>query len=466
MASKSIFNFGNKKQDLKGKYVLITGAAQGIGLQTAHEFANAGSHLILTDINEEKLEMAKYELSKYKDIEVHTYKVDVADKNAVQKLANDVYSHIGVLDILINNAGIGHHGAMDETSLETWKRLIDINLWGPLYHIYAFLPMMKAQGSGHIVNVSSGQAFFRIPTWGAYASIKLAIGAISEILHYELQSQNIKVTTVYPYMVNTGFYNDVETHSLGSMLTMKLLPLYSQTPEAVGKIIFKAVQKGKRVEMVHLLNSIGKGLHFLSPISNIFSKTVNMAMNGPTKTLKNSVLMERLENFANMLTSLSNGAFGNLGFQMEEVMSGEHEFVQGKKGKLPMEFKVVWGAESLTDWANPFNEDFMCNTLEGTVTVGGLCENAPCTGRLELKYFTEQKIRYTFDFEVDGEEYQFIGEKRDIYPWNLPYSHTCCFGELRKAGSDKVISNSITHFHWDTLPQFLGSFELLKEGAA
>ncbi|WMX14456.1 MULTISPECIES: SDR family oxidoreductase [unclassified Aureispira] len=463
MALKSIFNLKNKKQDLRGKYVLITGAAQGIGLKTAHQFAAAGSHLILTDINEEKLALAKVTLRKYKDIDVQVFKVDVSSKKAVQEMADTIRQRIGRIDILVNNAGIGHQGSMEDTSLKTWKRLIDINLWGPLYHIYAFLPMMKAQGSGQIVNVSSGQAFFRLPTWGAYAAIKLAMGAVSEILHYELQQYNIKVTTVYPYMVNTGFYKDVEAETLGTKLSMKLLPLYSQKPETVAKTIFKAVEKGKRIEMVNVLNNMAKGLHFFNPVSNIFSKTVNFALNSSNRSIKNSPVMQSVENLVNLLTNISYGALGEVGFKMEEVMSGEHEFVKGKQGKLPMEFKVVWGTENLVDWANPFGEDFMCNTLSGTVTIGGLCENAPCRGRLELKYFTEQKIRYTFYFQANGESYEFIGEKRNIYPWNLPFSHTCCFGELRKVGSNKVLSNSITHFHWDTLPAFLGSFELLRD---
>lgn len=462
MALKSIFNLGKKQQDLRGKYVLITGAAQGIGLKTAHEFAAAGSHLILTDINEEKLATAKSKLLKYKYIDIHTFKVDVSDRKAVQKMAKEVLCRIGRVDVLINNAGIGHQGRMEDTSLKTWKRLIDINLFGPLYHIYAFLPMMKTQGKGHIVNVSSGQAFFRLPTWGAYAAIKLAIGAISEILHYELQEYDIKVTTIYPYMVNTGFYKDVEAESLGTKLSMKLLPLYAQKPKKVAKTIFKAVEKGKRVEMVSVLNSVAKSLHFLNPVSNVFSKTVNFALNSSNSSLKESPVMEQLEHLVNLLANVSYGTLGDVGFKMEEVMSGEHEFVTGKKGKLPMEFKVVWGAESLVDWANPFEEGFMRNSLEGTVTIGGLCKDTPCTGRLELKYFTEQKICYTFYFEVEGEAYEFVGEKRNIYPWNLPYSHTCCFGVLRKAGSDKVLSNSITHFHWDTLPAFLSSFELVK----
>lgn len=465
MALKSIFNLGKKKQDLRGKYVLITGAAQGIGLKTAHEFAAAGSHLILTDINKEALTMAQSELLKYKHIDVHTFKVDVSDRKAVQQMADEVLRRIGRVDILINNAGIGHQGTMEDTSLKTWKRLIDINLFGPLHHIYAFLPLMKTQGSGQIVNVSSGQAFFRLPTWGAYAAIKLAMGAISEILHYELRQYDIKVTTVYPYMVNTGFYKDVEAESFGSKLSMKLLPLYSQKPKTVAKKIFKAVEKGKRIEMVNVLNNVAKNLHFLNPVSNVFSKTVNFALNNSNRSIKDLPVMEQLESLVNMLAGVSYSRLGDVGFKMEEVMSGEHEFVKGKKGKLPMEFKVIWGTESLIDWANPFEDDFMCNSLNGTVTIGGLCENVPCSGRLELKYFTEQKICYTFYFEVAGEAYEFVGEKRNIYPWNLPYSHTCCFGELRKVGSNRVVSNSITHFHWDTLPAFLGSFELLRERA-
>lgn len=465
MDLKSIFR--KKKTNLKGKHVLITGAAQGIGLETAIQFAEAGSHLVLTDINEEKLAAAKRTIEEY-GVGVWTYVVDVSDKEQVETVAKTVEKEIGCLDILINNAGVGHHGELDETSLNTWKKLIDVNLWGPLHHIYAFLPLMKEQGSGHIVNVSSGQAFFRLPTWGAYAAIKLAIGVISEILHYELKKYNIKVTTVYPYMVNTGFYTGVETKGLGSKLSMALLPLYSQKPETVAKIIFKAVKKGKRIEMVNVLNHFAKYMHVLSPVSNAINNALTWALSSKNKEDKEKdyAILETLAGLFETLGDQVNNFAGEVGFCMDEIMSGDHEFVdeeRKKEGKLPMEFKVTWGAESLTDWMNPFNPEFMTNTLEGTVTIGGLCEDTPCEGVLELRYFDQQKIRYTFDFEVDGEDYRFVGEKRNIYPWNLPYSHTCCFGELRKADTNELISNSITHFRWETLPEFLGSFQLLKD---
>ena len=462
MELKSFFR--KEKNNLKGKLVLITGAAQGIGLHTAAEFANAGANLILTDINAEKLEEAKHRLSR-KGVKIETYTVNVADKEAVQQLAETVLEKYGKLDILINNAGIGHHDELEDTSLETWEKLLNVNFWGSLYHIYAFLPAMKEAGKGHIVNVSSGQAFFRMPTWGAYAAIKLAMGVISEIMHYELKRYNIKVTTVYPYMVNTGFYKDVESDSLGGKLSMLLLPLYSQKPETVAKIIFKAVSRGNRVEMVNPLNTVAKYLNTFPISSDILNKVLTFFLSESNEKLLEKIPSLQIALFTIMnLSSKLQNASGELGFSMDEIMQGEHEFVNGfgPEGKKRMIFKVNWGTSQLIEWLNPFGDNFMVNELEGTVSIDGLCEEAPCSGKLELKYFSEQKIKYTFEFEAAGEDYIFIGEKRNIYPWNLPYSHTCCFGELRLKESNELVSTSITHFRLDTLPEFLSSFQIIK----
>lgn len=463
MELNSFFKKKNKEQ-LKGKWVLITGAAQGIGLQTAAQFADARANLILTDINTEKLLEAKRRLSK-KAVRILTFTIDVSDKTAVEQLAKDVLDKIGKLDYLINNAGIGHHDELEDTSLSTWKKLIDVNLWGPLYHIYAFLPSMKKAGSGNIVNVSSGQAFFRLPTWGAYAAIKLAMGVISEIMHYEVHRYGIQVTTVYPYMVNTGFYNDVEGESLGAKLSMKLLPWYSQKPETVAKRIFKAAVSGKRVEMVNPLNNLAKYAQAIPPIANIMNKATTFILSDNENNR-----LENIPGFQFVMTALMGASMqlqskvGALGFEMEELMQGEHEFVvgHGPKGKQEMYFKVTWGTQQLLEWLNPFNEEFMVNDLEGVVFIDGLCEEVAVQGTLALKYFTEQKIRYEFEFEVEGEGYIFVGEKRNIYPWNLPYSHTCCFGELRLKATNEIVSTSITHFRLDTLPEFMRSFKLVK----
>ena len=252
-------------KDVKGKVVLITGGAAGIGLCTAHEFGKAGSTLVLTDVNAQALEDAARELGDA-GYPVTTFLNDVSDRAAVEALTKELLEKFGAVDVLINNAGVGFQGEMKDMSLEDWDRLMNINFFGPLNFIYALMPSMIEKRSGHIVNLSSGQAFFMLPTWGAYASIKLGMAGMSEVLHYELSKYNIQVTTVYPFMVNTGFYDDVESETFGSRMSMKLLPYYSNTPQTVAKRIFKAVKKGKSVEMVNVLNSVGFYTKFFRPL--------------------------------------------------------------------------------------------------------------------------------------------------------------------------------------------------------
>jgi NAD(P)-dependent dehydrogenase (short-subunit alcohol dehydrogenase family) len=270
---------------LAGKTVLITGGANGIGYCTAMKFAEEGCQVIITDINKKALEKAAKDLKKT-GASITTFVSDVSNRKQVQKLAQDIEEQFGGLDVLINNAGIGYNGELVETTYEDWERLININFWGPLNHVYSFLPLMIKQGGGQIVNVSSGQAFFRMPTWGAYATVKLALGGFSEILHFEVKKFNINVTTVYPYMVNTGFYNDMATDTFGARMTKKLLPYYSQTPETVGKIIFKAVKKKKRLEMVHVLNDVGFYSRFFPHISSAVSTVTNRFMSKDAKDCK------------------------------------------------------------------------------------------------------------------------------------------------------------------------------------
>lgn len=245
--------------DMTGKRVLITGAARGIGFATAQRFAAAEAELIITDMNEDALQEAARRLREQGAV-VHPRICDVSSRPAVEELACWVLSDLGGLDILINNAGIGHHGELAEISEQEFRKLMEVNFWGALYHVYAFLPYMERRRSGQIVNVSSGQAFFKLPTWGAYTATKLALAGFSEILHYELRKKNIFVTTVYPFMVNTGFYADLEGETLAGRLSMKLMPYYSMRPETVGKIIYQATKKRKRVEMVSMINTVGRQL--------------------------------------------------------------------------------------------------------------------------------------------------------------------------------------------------------------
>ena len=228
----------------------------------------------MTDVDSEVLEEAAESIRKA-DVTVHTRVVDVSNQRSVEALANWVNTKLGGLDILINNAGIGYHGEMADTTIATWKKLINVNLLGPLYHIYAFLPAMIERRGGHIVNISSGQVFFRMPTWGAYASIKAALGVLSEILHFELRKYRICVTTVYPFMVNTGFYSNIQSETWGSKMAMRMLPYYSYSPERVAKIIFAAVRKKKRLEMSSILNDLAFYARVLPGFTSLLATSTN-----------------------------------------------------------------------------------------------------------------------------------------------------------------------------------------------
>jgi len=153
---------------------------------------------------------------------------------------------------------------------------------------------------------------------------------------------------------------------------------------------------------------------------------------------------------------------GRVGFAMDEVMTGTHEFEPrfGPPGKRPMEFRVTWGPKHLGEWLKPSGGRFMLNDMEGTVTVDGLCYFAPCSGSLALRYFQDQTIRYAFSFEVDGAPYQYVGEKVHIYPWNLVWSHTTCFGRITRQETGELVSTSVTHFRFRTALEFAASMRL------
>lgn len=148
-----------------------------------------------------------------------------------------------------------------------------------------------------------------------------------------------------------------------------------------------------------------------------------------------------------------------LGFSMDEVMSGYHKFEPGfgPEGQHLMEFRVTWSTRNALH-VEP--DRSLLHQLSGVVTVGGLCTDAPCRGTLALRYLADNTIRYDFTFEAAGKKYHYVGEKMYIWPWNLPWSHTTCYGRLTEVESGKLVSTSLTHFHLLSAPKFMASLRL------
>jgi hypothetical protein len=147
-----------------------------------------------------------------------------------------------------------------------------------------------------------------------------------------------------------------------------------------------------------------------------------------------------------------------VGFLIREEMSGTHTFQdeRASRGPLPFVFQVRWGPRSLVEWLNPLGPRFLWQEVKGRVRAEGLCDWVPCHGTLELNY-GQARIRYAFDFDVEGQAYRFQGEKVNIRPWNLAVSHTTCYGTVVELESGKLISTSVTTFKLRHSLQFLAS---------
>ncbi|EKD52386.1 MAG: hypothetical protein ACD_62C00039G0002 [uncultured bacterium] len=160
---------------------------------------------------------------------------------------------------------------------------------------------------------------------------------------------------------------------------------------------------------------------------------------------------------------ISNMTKRDIGFRIDEVMTGHHEFEKncGPKGRLFMEFRGQWGPDDLRNWINPASEVFFKQKLSGTVTVEGLCRDVPMTGELALNYFKDASIKYSFEFKARQKGYCYVGQKVNIKPWNLLFSHTTCFGRITEKKTGKLVSTSVVYFKLLSLPKFLASLKLV-----
>ncbi|MEK7830657.1 MAG: SDR family oxidoreductase [Acidobacteriota bacterium] len=186
---------------------VITGAASGIGRALAIRLAAEGAHLAIADVNAAELnetaQLARKTAGK-SDVKISTHVVDVSDRERMQAFVTEVLAEHGRAHLVINNAGVGLGGTVEELAIEDIEWLMSINFWGVIYGTKMFLPILRRQPRGHIVNISSVFGIVGPPGHSAYAASKFAVRGFTEALRHEIKGSNITVSCVHPGGIRTN----------------------------------------------------------------------------------------------------------------------------------------------------------------------------------------------------------------------------------------------------------------------
>jgi NAD(P)-dependent dehydrogenase (short-subunit alcohol dehydrogenase family) len=248
---------------IKGKKVLITGASSGIGRQTALKVGEAGGEVLLVSRTREKLEELASEIEELGGT-AHVHPADLSDLEDIDRLAAEVLKQHGGIDVLVNNAGrsIRRSVARSYDRFHDFERTMQLNYFGALKLILAFLPGMRERKSGHIVNVSSIGVQTNTPRFSAYVASKSALDAFARCTAPEVVQDNVKFTTVYMPLVRTPMIEPTDIY--------KAFP--TLTPDEAAQMLCDAmIDKPKR--MASRLGTFGEVLYAVSP------KTVDIVLN-------------------------------------------------------------------------------------------------------------------------------------------------------------------------------------------
>ena len=188
--------------ELTGRAVAITGASSGIGEATARACVAAGAAVALGARRTERIEELARELNDAGG-RAEAFTVDVGEESQAIEFVQGAHERLGRLDALVNNAGVMLLGAIENAPTEEWRRMIHVNLFGVLYCTHAALPLMRRQGAGHIVNVSSVAGRVARLGSGVYNLTKWGVGAFSESLRQEMVPLGVRVTLIEPGAVAT-----------------------------------------------------------------------------------------------------------------------------------------------------------------------------------------------------------------------------------------------------------------------
>ncbi|GAA3958163.1 SDR family oxidoreductase [Gordonia caeni] len=248
---RDLFYMPTPVPSFQGRKVLITGAASGIGRATALAVAAQGGELVLTDVQTGALDQVVAEIKDARGTVLYHRAGDVSDYEWVASFARTVDAEVGVMDVVMNVAGISAWGTVENLEHKQWRQMVDVNLMGPIHVIECFVPQMVRRGKGgHLVNVSSAAGLLALPWHAAYSASKFGIRGVSEVLRFDLRRHDIGVSLVCPGAVATPLVETVEIVGLdrGNPVIEKQVGGFHRiavTPEQAAKAICKGVLRNK-----------------------------------------------------------------------------------------------------------------------------------------------------------------------------------------------------------------------------
>lgn len=229
--------------NIYGKVVLVTGASSGIGQATASMLAARGAKVVLGARRLDRLQELAASITRERNDAI-AHALDVTDRGSMQAFADHALQRFGRIDVLVNNAGIMPLSPMAALKVDEWDAMLDVNIRGVLHGIAAVLPAMQAQGSGHVINVSSIGGLYAMPTAAVYCATKFAVRAISDGLRQE--NDRIRVTCVYPGVVESELASTItDADTAAAIAAFRKVAL---KPEAIAAAIVHAIGQPEEVD--------------------------------------------------------------------------------------------------------------------------------------------------------------------------------------------------------------------------
>lgn len=243
--------------NVNGKVIIITGASSGIGEATARMLAKNGAKVVLGARRADRLETIVKDINAEGGIAEYQA-LDVTQRSQLEAIVQLAQSKFERVDVLINNAGIMPLSALDQLKVEEWDRMIDVNIKGVLYGIAAALPVMKAQKSGQIINLSSIGGHTVSPTAAVYCATKFAVGALSEGLRQEVGG-DIRVTVISPGVTESELADSISDEA--ARLGMQEFRKLSIPASAIARAILFAIEQPDDVDVSEIIVRPTASLH-------------------------------------------------------------------------------------------------------------------------------------------------------------------------------------------------------------